>query len=527
MTTFTVTVDIPTIILRELKEVGFKTKKSLNHALRLIAVTLYELECDETHTTDDFYKGLSNTYIDSVTTDHFYKKTFSKKLKGQLLKDGFHSKLFQTDGGYKVKYYPKHYRINPEFLEGPTEEISVEITFETYNDIFPELIEHFRKSVALIKSRLSIHELSSVIQNHAMQMTLTSTGAFSAFYFKNFTESLDFNSDENKIIEPILLKGSDKKKYMLSEIEAIIKSDLDENGQQKLMLIQSKNKSGKDVFELAQFEEFLKRKGNHLAKRVCRAVSEIANNKWRPIISESNGRFNHQFTNIDKFCIDHFEFEGEEICSYDLKSSQPTILANILCANPSLQKSISNTKYRRLKAYYEINKNVFFNEVETSWLKQFVNNDIYRVIAKEQGITRNQAKKEMMVLFFTEPTAPSAIATVVSNHYPEFFNGLKSAQHSFKKTLKSSKKTLPVFLQFVEAHIFLEIIYSELAKANIPSITKHDSILLPKSRFNEVELIVAHCFNSLGFKGKMVLEESKSLSIEDQISAHFRANMRT
>ena len=88
-------------------------------------------------------------------------------------------------------------------------------------------------------------------------------------------------------------------------------------------------------------------------------------------------------------------------------------------------------------------------------------------------------------------------------HFPEFGNGLQSVKEKFYENYGTSKSTLPSFLQLVEAHIFVENIYQEIANARIPAISKHDSILCPASRLPEIKVIVQQCFDRIGFRGNM------------------------
>lgn len=191
--------------------------------------------------------------------------------------------------------------------------------------------------------------------------------------------------------------------------------------------------------------------------------------------------------------------------------------------------SIRNSKYIKLVNFLIANEDVFLKGKENGWFDRFLSSDIYQIAADEKGTTRAKAKKDMMYLFFTEPTAPSAIKKNSHRHFHEFIDGLQCVKESFKINHKSSKKSLPLFLQLVEAHIFIEIIFEELATAKIPAIPKHDSILCPASRLAEVKVIVQECFDRIGFKGNMKLDDKKkvefSMSPEGSVGDNGRKEM--
>jgi hypothetical protein len=515
MTKFIIKVEIPDLLITELDKIPFRSGKSKRYAIKLIAVVLYALEEEEADSSS-YYKPLSYGYIrDKITTHPFYKDYFLPYLQGQESDSNFNQRIFQTNGSYCKGFFPLHYRINPEFLSGPGKEHEIEIEFETLNDLFPEVLLHFEKSVALVKPMILREEMNRLINERSLQIGLIANGARSAYFSRSTEDTVSFTGKTTEMPDTIRLEKENNSAFAKSEIEGLIEKRKKESGKANIILIQEKNKKNKNKFQVAEIEEFLMEKRSRFLKRVHRNIDRILAGEWTPSISESNGRFNHRFTFADKFCIDFFSLDGEAIASLDLKSSQPTILANILVQNHRLLTSIKKSRIKELVLFLEKNESVFFSIVDDGWLNLFMEADIYQVIADEKEYYKGEAKKKMMELLFTEPNVPSSIAESLAKHFPEFLTGLKKTKKSFKKTAGSSKRKLPLFLQLLEAHIFIEVVYPEIAKAGIPAISKHDCIMFPKSREKEVKEIIDSCFEKLGFKGKVVLDEKKDLHINE------------
>jgi hypothetical protein len=161
----------------------------------------------------------------------------------------------------------------------------------------------------------------------------------------------------------------------------------------------------------------------------------------------------------------------------------------------------------------EQTKNVFIKNKNADWLNSIIEKDIYKTLSEIIGIPREEVKKEMMYFLFTEPEAKSLLKRAFSNAYPEFYNGIMDVKRAFKENLGSSKRYLPIFLQFIESHIFIECVYKELSIAGIPAIPKHDCILFPSNKLQLVQEVIDNCFLKIGFKGKMFPEITDEITI--------------
>ncbi len=502
--------EIPVLLLDKLNAIKFKSKKSRDLAIKLIAVVLHSIE-DEDADPESYYKELRVSYIrEYLTSFNFYEKYFIEHLQGQEGKENFEERIFQTDGIYCVGYYGKHYRINPKYIEGPTKEINIEFELDCLNDLFPNVVRHFNYSTSLIKINKTKEEITEKIDEQmVLSSAVTLIGVNAVYYNGGSQNFISFTSDETKLPTEIKLRNIYHKRINSEEIDNLLDLKNKEAGEKVFFLLKERDKKNKCKYDIIHLNEYQVKKNSQFLKRVNKKIEKAISGKWTPIISSSNGRFNHLLSNLDNFCIDFFAMDNEPLVCYDLKCSQPTILANLLLVNPKLRDSIRSSKYIKLVDFLSANEDVFFKEKENDWFERFLNSDIYQIAADEKGTTRVKAKSDMMYLFFTEPNAPSVLKKSLFPHFPEFITGLQTTKESFKKNHKSSKKSLPLFLQLVEAHIFVEIIYEELANARIPAIPKHDSILCPASRLPEVKVIVQGCFERIGLRGKMELDVKK------------------
>jgi hypothetical protein len=511
MSNYNIKIEIPELVIAEIEKLKFKSKKTNHYAIKLVSVVLYSL-FEEGHLPTDYYKPLSVSYIRKVTTDSFYKNCFLNYLQGKDGDESFSKKIFQTDGSYKVGKYEKHFRINPLLLSGNQKEYEIEIEIENLNEIFPEVIKHFWCSVSLIRPRQSQEVLEELILEKSNQIGLLVNGANSAFYNKSINSIFELSMDSIKVPENIRIPGYPTL-LTKQQVDFEIEKDRIRTGKKNIVLVYEKTRKGKDKFSLTDIDEFLELKKKTFLKRNHANISNVIIGNWMPSISSTNGRFNHQFTNIDKFCIDMFEFDQCNILSLDLKNSQPTILANLLTKNEKLMSSIFSSKYNQLIYLAEKTKTVFIKNKNADWLNSIIEKDIYKTFSEIMGISREEIKKEMMYFLFTEPEAKSKLKKAFSYAYPEFYNGIMDVKRAFKENFGSSKSHLPIFLQFIESHIFIECIYKELSIAGIPAIPKHDCILFPSDKLQLVQDVIDNCFLKIGFTGKMVPEITEEITI--------------
>jgi hypothetical protein len=137
------------------------------------------------------------------------------------------------------------------------------------------------------------------------------------------------------------------------------------------------------------------------------------------------------------------------------------------------------------------------------------------------------AKPVMLKILYTEPGFSIPAKYDISSASPDFFNYLKDIKVAFKKQYGKSKRPLSLFLQMLEAHIFIERIYTKMSTTGVPSFTKHDSLLV-KSEFTDLEIarkVIISEFELMNFKGNIVEETYRSIDAGDIQYNHPYYNM--
>ena len=498
----TLDAEIPVCLMDKVDSFEFLTKKNRDYLLKLIAVVIHELDNPDTDPSS-YYKRLSGKYIDEyIATEHFRENYFLRYFSGIEGNNNFYDAIFQTSGHYIRGKKSRNYRINPKYLDGPTKDVVIDVELECLNELFPDVVQHFNYSSTLIKPRISNEEMDKETKLQAQKLHIYMTGEKFGYYNSDSKLSGTPTAEEIRVPKKFLIEKFSEHMKNIHEAEDIVDLSNQKAGENIYIFLHERNADGRSKYSIVQKDAFLESKRNHFNKRINRNLNYAFKGKFSPRISSSNGRFNHLFTYTDNFCIDFFNLDNEPMVGYDLKCSQPTILANLLLDNPILKQSILSSKYQPLVEMLGRNEDVFFKEKDNAWFEKFLNCDIYKTVASE-NMERAYAKKQMMILLFTEPKAASPLKKPLKMHFPEFGNGLQSVKEKFYENYGTSKSTLPSFLQLVEAHIFVENIYQEIANARIPAISKHDSILCPASRLPEIKVIVQQCFDRIGFRGNM------------------------
>lgn len=497
------TIDFPIVLINELDKINFKKQKSRRYAEKLLRVFLNELKKRNIN-HNDFYLELSSNYIIKLTSTQFYKEYFLKVLKADLkeTKD-FQNKIIQSNSSYSTgavgKTFCKKYRINPNFLVGETKELQIEVPIESMNHIFPEAINHFMTSADLITKKISKREMFEKVIKKSDEFSLVHVSEeYSIISKDGFKENVQ--EEDNVVVHKPY-----ERHFKISKLKSEIEFDRDRMKNPKVKLIAITSTKTKTKYVLGEPENVLKETKEEFQKKCYAKLSSILRKEFNPIVSASNGRFNNVFTSLNNFCIDFFLIEQEEISSFDLKSAQPTILANLFVENEILKKSLMNTRNPKLLKYLTETKELFF-KLDRKTRDIFLKTDVYEALAKTCSINRNQAKVEILKILFSEPGFHSKELTAFNELYPEFGMQLNEIKKAFKNQYNSSKENFSKLLQLIEAFIFIENIYIEVSKANIPAITKHDSILFAKSRKTEIEYIIKRCFSDLNFNGIMVYE---------------------
>ena len=525
-----VPVHIPVRLLDQANSVGLSSIHH-THLIRLIAVCLYEYYASN-HDVLDFYKKMSKDYINKVVSDRFYKYEFPKvkhnfnPKQNYVNKCSVESSIFQTNGDYsKKRKKPLFYRLNPNLMSGKTKKIMVDINPEdlNYNHLFPDVIKHYEESFR----RIAVNE-KALKFNLSNEFNVVYTGVCEDIYRISTTHneaSKYIDTDLSQMfVKEITVKGTTRPlnkrmNWVLKELESqrnklsIDNMILSKEKRERLKIIVD----GKRVL-IDDYIQYLDKRERNGIRMIENHLRQIRDSVVKTTISLSNGRLNTNLTNFPGFLIKYLKLDGENLYSLDLKSSQVIILLNLMMDNNKLFDSIRHSKFPPLAEYLECFRSVDSRPYNVGEMLNYcIDEDIYKLIGSKAKITRNEAKPVMLKLLFSESDAPIEKKYDLSEEFPDFMCYLRELKVTFKKKYGNSKRSLALFLQMVESHLFVERIYIELSKKQILGFSKHDSLLV-KNVPTDIEVAEQTMFDEfrrLGFRGEIKGEEYRCIEPKD------------
>jgi len=512
----------------------------------------------------EYSKALSvDHYIKRIFKDKFYKEVFlmlsapepNSTMGRKPRKENsvsFKEAVFQSDGEPR-EGKSMLFRINPILLRGKYIRVDLD-KFElpnSFNSLYKKQLVHFYKT-----SFQLYLDKTALVNNLELELepTLILKGEYYAFErsFDDVMNHLDVHLNKKKFSkirkEGKLLLVEKNSPKPFAYIKAIRDNHNLSSKHQLDIIIEG------DVAHIANQEDFLKEKRRILTEDLMQKVDRIKDGLFFASISESNGRKHSDFTGLNNIAIKYLRFGGpygDFLGSLDLRSSQPTILANLLLKDPVFIDSISQSRNKKMKDYLDVFHSVEidntadiygFLESCTSYEREEgfyerlagtieIKNKEGNVIDYSAEDKRQYAKLEMMRVLFSGPGYNSHVIKI-DDEFPGLSKVIRSVKKAFAEKYNDDKNHFTLFLQLVEGYIFIERIYERLAELDIPSLSKHDSILFSRTAgvfdkdehgdlyYNPKEMIdiIHNIFNEINFKG--TLKATAHLYMDSK-SGHF------
>lgn len=506
---------VTVLIPERLKEVieGMElTRKSRTLLSRLTAICWHRyltLALNER----DFYSQMSKDYVMRVTSERWYKGVFLK-IKEDHKAEGFHlpNIIFQSNGSYDVeKGEAKRYRINPELLKGKLLPLEVDLYLEenSLNSTFPNLIRHFDLSVHSLS--IDSKRVSSVLEEIISPILVSKEGY--SIVASTVAEARDLEKEENPIVrcDRVIVPGDTiySKGWGLVPLLDRLNEQKITNEKAELLV------DGKTAF-IGDFQRYLKHKQKYMLLSAEYSIQSIESGATYRSISRTNGRMHTSISNVHSTLLPFLTLEGEHLAAWDLRSSQPCILANLLGGNEDFLNSLRESKYPKLNKWVEAISRHTDEAVWGTFLHGLLYEDIYEKISSETDNPRSWAKGEFMTLLFSHYRFNSPITPLLKRHFPGLSESLRAVQ---KTCIEELEVPLAVVLQTIEGHIFLENILSRIAEIELPAFTRHDSILFAdtQERREQVKGIIDEVFEYLGFRGEMKYSSYSILNTDNPL----------
>ena len=290
-------------------------------------------------------------------------------------------------------------------------------------------------------------------------------------------------------------------------------------------------------FYIATVDEFLQYRIPALIYHYKHQISQVATQPIEEKQSPVTLRIYSHLTNFPSRILQFIYINNKTVVQLDLRTSQFLIFANLLNAYIkageqhllSLFKQSSNKTYlKRLISVLKQHQaqlpqvavdisNRYSGNTSSCDVTNFINDvffkDFYTVVQQELGLDdRLIAKHALFKLLFKKTNRPDELLNKLAQLYPIVINIIAEFKKPDKKKAVEAgddtrESNFSVFLQCIEAEIFVDNILKRLRDEGIPCFSRHDSIVVVEGFEKDAERIAKTVFADFGFKYNHKVEE--------------------
>jgi hypothetical protein len=264
--------------------------------------------------------------------------------------------------------------------------------------------------------------------------------------------------------------GLVQKRHMTREV-ALINS---KENKQNLIFDKKKNK-----YYSYDFQDFIVSKKSAVERYYLETILKLVNKKVYATRNKTNFRVDTNMTNCPSLLLEQI-MSDNNLCQIDMSNAQFAILANNI-ATKNLMIPHFDDVPKNKKATVRKRENELIDELElllkSSDFIKFIdlasNGNLYTEIQKELGFdSRGEAKKIMFQILFSSEKVKNDLKVKLVKMFPNVIAYIDN----YKKCY--GYKNFSIGLQKRESEIFIDEIYMKLKKANIKTITRHDSFIV-------------------------------------------------
>jgi hypothetical protein len=302
--------------------------------------------------------------------------------------------------------------------------------------------------------------------------------------------------------------------------------------------------SGKDLFffkdaiYVADTKEFLKQRVTGLIYHYKKEIQQVI---VLPIIDKRSPvtlRLHNHLVNFPSKLLQFITLNNRTIVQLDLRTSQFLIFANLL--NQYIihgeQKLLADFKEDNTRTYlkrlfkvlakytnllpsvgvdfHDEKSGKYSNSDVTLFIRDVFYQDFYSVVQHEIGLGERGFTKQMLFkLVFRRSNKSDILLDKLNKRYPVVmsiiaeFKKVDEIKKANKDVDDSQESNFSVFLQCVEAEIFIDNILKPLRKNGVPCFSRHDSIVVASGYEVEVEKYAKDVFERFGYKYNHKVED--------------------
>jgi hypothetical protein len=289
----------------------------------------------------------------------------------------------------------------------------------------------------------------------------------------------------------------------------------------------------KNKFYVGNVEDFLKQRIPALKYHYKREISKVGIFPLVSTRSEVNRRMQNYLVNFPSKILPFIKINNNTVHQLDLRTSQFLLFANLLNVyiikgEAGLVGIFKHTKTKNyVKRLIKVLKDhdkllpeigVDINDDRSGqnsssdiikFIRDVITTDFYSVVQKELGLpSRGLAKHLLFKLLFKKTNRPDVLLNKLKVRYPTIMSIIADFKTPDENKIQNENaleddnrdSNFSVFLQCVEAEIFIDSILKPLRDQAIPCFTRHDSIVVADGYQEHIEKFARDVFTRFGFK---------------------------
>ncbi|WP_125721601.1 hypothetical protein [Flavobacterium ustbae] len=380
---------------------------------------------------------------------------------------------------YNIREVPK-LNHNCNYIEIPIK-LSIEMTKKEIN--FQNLVTNDFKNLIFNESKLL-----DITKRHLED-----------FSMENFL--VDEHIDEKVVEEVFKVQFTDNSgqihNMFMNRTDALINS---KKYNQNLIYDKKKNK-----FYSYKLTDFIILKKSEIERHFLETILRLLNKKMYARRNKTNFRVDTNLTNCPNILFKQIMADND-LCQIDMSNAQFAIFAYSVILKELIIPDIARVPSKK-RSKFQTSESLLRNELEilaeSDDFKKFASlasgGNLYDEIVRELGLkNREEAKTVMFQILFSSHINSSSLKTKFKIIFPNVINYIDR----YKKCY--GHKNFSVGLQRKESEIFIDGVYERLKKANIATITRHDSIIVSFEDEQKAWQIINEYFRSINFKCNLV-----------------------
>ena len=292
----------------------------------------------------------------------------------------------------------------------------------------------------------------------------------------------------------------------------------------------------KDKFIIANAEQFTQIANHNLSVHYKWQVKSFLPENFNFSRNKNTLRVYSKLSSLPSALLPFIRINGQYILQADLKCSQFTLFANLInyYLNHSGEELVALFKKKQAKTFVSALVTIFDrhkDELPDEGLNttspsenEFITNDVYGFLVDTLLHDFYSILKVQLGLPLRQHGKSIAFRTVFSKSKPEnelvrqfrqIYPTVISIINDFKD--KYGYNQFAIGLQRVEAVIFIDHIWQKAKQSGINCFTRHDSLVFPINKKQEVDKIITDVFKSFDFIYRMEYEEFNTDEIMNQL----------